>query len=152
MFQALAYGIISASGATIFQQLLLIVLGIEIFELNRLTPLLIFVAISEEIFKLIFIYQLGRRRGNFSDLFFSALFLGLGFSLMEISLKIWNSLEKGNFLWSDYLGVILLHILTAGIIGLFLERKWKPPVKILIGLTIASIIHLAYNALRIYLF
>ncbi len=151
--KAFFYGIISASGATIFQQIVAIVLGLEIIDTSRLTPLLIFLAISEEIFKFIFIYRLCLDEKGQKNIFWDSLFVGFGFSLLELTFKIWGEAENAiDFLRFDYLGIMLIHILTAGIIGFFLARKWPILMKISVGLGIALILHLAYNALVIYIF
>jgi len=150
MFKAFAYGIISACGTTVFQQFMLLILGLEIIDTSRLSYPLIFGAISEEIFKLLFILQLKKEKTE--KLFFQALMVGLGFSLLEVTFKIWSAWEEGAFIWKGYLGVILIHVLTSGIIGFFLEKKWNFTFKISIGLLIALTIHLAYNASQIYLF
>jgi len=149
---AIFYGIIAASGAAIFQQLILILLNIEIINTDRLTPLLIFGAMSEEIFKFLVIYKLSTEEENSWKLIVNSLFVGLGFSLIELTFKIWGNWQNIQTYFFDYLGIILIHLLTAVIIGYFLTLKKFPGRSILAGFIIALVFHLAYNSLQIYLF
>lgn len=146
------YGIVAASGATIFQQLILIILQIEIIDTTQLTPILVFGAFSEEIFKFLVIYKLANEEENSRKLILSSLFVGLGFSLVELTFKIWGHLENIRIYFSDYLGIVLIHLLTAVIIGYFLTLKKSLRFSLLVGFFSALALHLVYNSLQIYLF
>lgn len=152
MLKSFFYGIISASGVTIFQQIVLIVLGVEFIDTNQLSPLLIFGAFSEEIFKLLFIYKLRTETQNFKKMLFGSFLIGFGFSLVEITFKLLSNLESFGFSLNSYLGIVLLHILTAGIIGSFLTLKLPLCLRIILGTSLAFLLHLTYNYFQIYIF
>ena len=146
------YGIIAASGATILQQIVLLSLNVQIIDTSHLTGLLIFGAFSEEIFKFFVIYKLSQEETLTKNLVLNSLLIGLGFSLVELVFKIWGDLEivSANFL--AYLGIIFIHVLTAGTIGYFLSREKPAHWTIPAGIFLALLLHLAYNALLIYSF
>jgi len=150
IIRSLFYGIISACGAAIFQQLVLILMNIEFIETTQLTPLLIFGALSEEIFKLLFIFRLEFEK--YHRLIINSFMIGFGFSLLEIALKIFSISETEPIKWLNYLGIIFIHALTAGIIGFFAAKKWALINRIICGLLIALILHLTYNSIFIYIF
>ena len=152
MINSFFYGILSVAGATIFQQIILIVLEVEFIDTSYLSPLLIFGAISEEIFKFIFVYKLKTQTQNFKEIFFGSMLIGFGFSLVELTFKVWGDWKNLNYFLENYTGIILIHVLTAGIMGMLLTQKWPLAIRIFSGLSLAIILHLAYNALKIYIF
>ena len=149
MINAFFYGILSAFGATIFQQAVILILGIKIIDTSSLTPLLIFGATSEEIFKLIFIYKLRTQTQSLKGMLLGSILIGFGFSLVELTFKLWDNLNNFS---EDHLGIIFIHTLTAGVMGIFLAQKWSLTTRIFLGTSLAIILHLAYNALKIYIF
>lgn len=148
--KAFFYGVIAASGATVFQQLILIVLNIEIVATDHLTPLLIFGALSEEIFKFIVIYKIYIETESEKNLLINSWLVGFGFSIIELIFKIWGKLPDIRIFYPDYLGIIVIHMLTAVIIGYFLTLKKSKILSSLAGITLAFLIHLVYNTFKIY--
>ena len=150
--KAFFYGIIAASGATVFQQLILITLNIETVSTTSLTPLLVFGALSEELFKFIVIYKIYSETESRKSFLLNSLLIGFGFSLIELIFKIWDKLPTVQVFYADYLGIIIIHIITAGVIGYFLTLKNSKFLLSIIGITLAFLLHLAYNAFKIYRF
>jgi len=150
ILKSIFYGIFSAIGATIFQTVVVIILGVKTIDTNHLTSILIYFALLEELFKFIFIYKLGTETQNFKEIISGSLLIGLGFSLVELTFKTLENSE--NLLYLDYLGIILIHVLTAGIIGIFIAQKWNTYIKIILGIGTAFILHIIYNSLQIYIF
>lgn len=148
--QSFFYGIIAALGTVILQQIVLILFRVEIIDTSQLTPLLIFGALTEEIFKFIFIYKLAQTAQSNKNLIYSSLLVGLGFSLTELIFKLWENFQNIKINFFDYFGLVLIHLLTAGVIGLFLSLKKPLWIRIMSGILVAAILHLAYNAWKIY--
>jgi len=149
--KAFSYGIISAFGATFFQQIILILFNVETIDTSRLTPLLIFGAFSEEIFKFIFIYKLAKEEESRKKIILNSCLIGISFSLVELLFKLWG-MQNIKIDYFSYFGIFIIHILTAGIMGYFLTLKKGSAAFLVLGITVAVLIHLAYNALLIYLF
>ena len=150
--KAFFYGIIAAMGATIFQQLILIFFNIVIIDTSRLTPILIFGAISEEIFKFIFIYKLASEETFQKKIIINSLLLGSGFLTVELFFKLWGNLQAIQTDYLNYFVIAIIHTLTAGIMGYFITLKKSSITLLALGIALAILIHLAYNALIIYLF
>ena len=150
--KAFCYGIIAAFGATFLQLIALILLNVQIIDTSHLSALLVFGALSEEIFKLIVIYYLAKEKNFSQNIVLDSLLVGLGFSITELVFKIWGDVEiiRTNF-WA-YLGIVFIHLLTAGIMGWIFSVKKSAWSWVLFSLMLALTVHLAYNAVQIYYF
>ena len=99
----------------------------------------------EELLKALFIFKILSKEKNITR---NSFFLGLGFSLLEISLVYWNFRFGREFDLSGIIGIGIIHISTAVIIGYFLEKKTKSRIRSLLsGLILAFFTHSLYNIL-----
>ncbi len=141
--ESLFWGIIAALGALVLEFLITEVLQISF------PPSLSFAVIAagvEEILKYIVIAKRIKMLFEKKILIIASLLAGLSFAMVEAFLIY----EKIGAEWRRYYpniaGIILLHILTAGIIGYFAAtgdaKNWKMPAK---ALGAAFVIHLAFN-------
>lgn len=143
-------GIIAAGGALVIELCFLFFLtgGLPAGKLilGGLTPLLILAAGMEELSKFLVISRGLLREQDGKLIFPSALLVGFGFALFELFLK--SGLEiSGSFkLYSGMLGIILVHMLTAGLIGYLAGRLKEIRILHAAGIVLlAAALHLLYN-------
>lgn len=147
------FGIIAALGALVLELIFYIIFpGRETQQdyYNKITLFLFLVVAIEELLKVLIIYKSSEEFSNENDIFISSFFVGAGFSLIELFLKdldYESLLSLGNF------NIMLVHILTAGLAGFFISKQPVIKKSFLIKIwLLASLIHLSYNLLIIYLF
>ncbi|HRY82703.1 MAG TPA: PrsW family glutamic-type intramembrane protease [Candidatus Moranbacteria bacterium] len=115
------FGILTALAALVFENLIPIIFlktAVEAtspFDVYLLTAILI-----EELLKLISIWKISRISENQKNIFWLAVFFGLGFAFVEIFLNILNfNLE----FVLNYFGLFLIHTFTSTIYGLYFSKK-----------------------------
>ncbi len=141
--ESLFWGIIAALGALVLEFLIT-----EVFQISFPASLsfAVIAASAEETLKYLVIAKRIKMLFEKKFLILASLLAGLGFAMAEAFLIY----EKIGAEWQKYYpniaGIILIHILTAGIIGYFVAtgdaKNWKMPAK---ALGAAFIIHLAFN-------
>lgn len=152
-------GIITAFGA-LFLELLLFTffdlkIGAPYLFSNSLSWPIIFSAFLEEIVKFIVIFKVFKeilqKESEPKPVFFSSLFIGLGFSTTEIFFNLFNSQINRYFFWSDVIGLFTVHTTTLAILGFTLTKwpdlNWK---KFALLLPLVFLVHLIYNYIVIY--
>ncbi len=137
------WGIVAALGALVLEFLIT-----EVFQISLPASLsfAVIAAGAEETLKYLAIAKRIRTLFEKKYLILASLLAGLSFAMVEVFLIY----EKIGAEWQKYYpniaGIILLHILTAGIIGYFIAagdvKKWRVPAK---TLGTAFILHLAFN-------
>lgn len=113
----------------------------------------------EEFLKFFAIYLLVIRSPEFDEPIDGMIYMiaaALGFAAIENILVMFNTIPNGagtalNTLALRFIGATLLHALSSGIIGYFLAMSWffqeHKKKLIIIGLTIATFFHAAFNML-----
>jgi RsiW-degrading membrane proteinase PrsW (M82 family) len=137
--QAFFEGIIAALGALVLE-LSPPIFGLVLSETSLL--FFLFTASVEEIIKYAFIYNHYLKLESKEKIISSALFIGLSFALVDIFIKQLS--HRSTFL--PILGVFLVHIFTATLLGLYFGKKIKRPQFLnifLLSLNIA--LHFLYN-------
>lgn len=145
--EVIFWGIIAALGALVLEFLTMEVLQIS---LPASLSFAVIAAGVEEALKYMVIVKRIKMLFEKKFLILASLLAGLSFAMVETFLIY----EKIGTEWQKYYpniaGIILLHVLTAAIIGYFAAtgdtKNWKMPVKTL-GATF--IIHLAFNLLAL---
>ena len=145
-------GIIAAGGALVFELLSTSFFPAENFSISTLSVtvvvFLIIAAAIEEFFKLLVIYKsLFLKKNNDREFLSSALLLGLGFALTEIAVSNYFGLSGNPNLYLGILGIILVHTVSAGLIG-YLLLKIRAGIFTLLAVVLlaATLLHFAYNA------
>lgn len=150
--EVIFWGIIAALGALVLEFLIMSAIGGSalggVFQISLPASLsfAVIAAGAEETLKYLVIAKRIKMLFEKKFLILASLLAGLGFAIAETFLIY----EKIGVEWQKFYpniaGTILLHILTAGIIGYFAAagdvKNWKTPVK---ALGMAFIIHLAFN-------
>ena len=150
--QPIFLGAIAAGGALVFELLISSFFPAYDFSTAALSfnivIFLIIAAAIEEFFKLLVIYKgLFLQKSNAREFLSSALLLGFGFALAEIAISNYFSLSGNPNLYFGILGIILVHMLSAGSIGWFLLKIRAGIFPVLaIALLAATAFHFAYNA------
>lgn len=153
IIKAFIFGLLAALGALCVELIIsnsyFILSGknIESDYFNQLTIFLIIVVLIEETFKYLVLVKLYSAPTGQPPTILPAIFTGLGFSLVEIFLLNQNLFSTIINFDAKSFGLILLHILTASLIGLLLLRKNTSITKII---SLAAGLHLVYNLLVIY--
>lgn len=113
----------------------------------------------EEFLKFFAVYLLVIRSPEFDEPIDGMIYMiaaALGFAAIENILVMFNTIPNGtgtalNTLALRFIGATLLHALSSGIIGYFLAMSWffqeHKKKLIIIGLTIATFFHAAFNML-----
>ena len=159
--ESILWGILAATGALFLEVLISTLIPILFGPKKELVTdfssplsfiLIVFVLI-EEILKYLVIANRIEKFSYGRSLIANSLLVGLGFSLVELAL-IYGKFSANLNLFSELkeiIGLVLIHILTAGIIGYFVAickvGKYMTFIKVIIA---ASIIHFLYNALIIW--
>ena len=153
------WGIIAALGALFLELAALTLVGIffapqkeltldYFFSLNFFLPL---AAIAEETLKYAVI---ARRIEYFSfgrSVILNSFLVGLGFAAVEAFLIYTKEIPIINFFSLNLIEIMLMHILTAGIIGYYVAVQNPKKIKTyLAAVGIAASAHLGYNILIIY--
>jgi len=159
--ESILWGIIAAAGA-LFLGILISTLAPILFgpekELSMdfsspLSFILIVSVLIEEVFKYLIIANRIEKFSYGRSLIANSLLVGLGFSLVELALIYGKFSANPNpfFELKEMAGLVLIHILTAGIIGYFVAvcktGKYTTFTKAIIA---ASVIHFLYNTLIIW--
>ncbi|MFA7209384.1 MAG: PrsW family glutamic-type intramembrane protease [Parcubacteria group bacterium] len=149
------FGLLAASGALCVELLLsnlyyvAYVKDIATDYSTSLTIFLLIVVLIEEIFKYILLVKLYSAPESQSPKISMALVFGLGFSLVEILFSLSQTPPSyGAILGFQSLGAPLLHIATAGIIGMFILSSKNIRPALVIGTAFG--LHSTYNLLVIY--
>lgn len=146
-------GIIAALGALFLELILYLIFPEQETQqdyYNKITVFLFFVVAIEELLKVLMIYKNSRELSGENDIFISSFLVGVGFVLTELFLK--DSTGQ-SFFSSGNLNIILVHLLTAGLVGYFISQRPNPQKKFLIKIwLLAFFVHLLYNLLIIYIF
>lgn len=123
-------GIGAAFSALIFQTIATILLPslANSASLEKIGFFMFLVIFIEEFVKFILLWKISQDPKKQKDIFWSAIILGSGFAVAEISLNILNNNLLDLNLFLSYLGLFLLHIFTTSIYGLYLSKKEKPPI------------------------
>lgn len=162
------FGVIAALSALFLELVLVSAMGnaqemLYVFFV-QVTPLLFAVVLMEEAFKFIFIYKsCSDLRSGFEEtadldaipkkIFFASIYIGLGFSFVEILVVSFNFFLGRSFsqLVLPALGIIAVHIATSATMGYLLARSRSVnPVLILKIFAAAVFLHIFYNLLVIY--
>lgn len=115
---------------------------------NQLTLFLVFVVFLEEACKYFLLYKFYLDSKNTMTLS-HAIYFGLGFAFIEVFLAFFNMTvaKEAAYLDLGVIGVLMLHIATAGFIGYFILSNKHSLIKITI---VAFSLHMAYNLMVIY--
>lgn len=163
-------GIIAALGALVLELIVLVIISISADYGMELTPenlfsldiipktlsifnyLLLSSVVIEESLKYIMIAKKVEKFSLDRGIVLNSFLVGLGFALVEVML-IYEKISSGTveFFYQNITEIILIHILTAGIIGYFVATRNPRKIKTFIKpITIAVFFHLLYNFLVIY--
>ncbi len=153
------WGIIAALGALLLELIFLTLATIfsssqkeltleHLFSLGYLLPL---AAIAEEILK----YTVIAKRIDFfsfgRSVILNSFLVGLGFAAVEALLIYIKEIPAVSFFSWNLIEIMLLHILTAGIIGYYVAVQNPKKIKTIFkAVGIAAAAHLGYNILMIY--
>lgn len=159
--ESILWGIIAAAGALflgiLISTLVPILLGPGKELSMDFSPPLNFILIAsvlmEEIFKYLVIANGIEKFSYERSLIANSLLVGLGFSLVELALIYGKFPANPNpsFELKNIAGLVLIHILTAGIIGYFVAvRKTGKHITFIKAIIIAFAIHFFYNALIVW--
>jgi len=152
--QSFFLGIFGAIGALILEVAVLSfftpisstseIISREISSSNYLFFLAIFI---EELFKYILIVKVVSKISEKKNMVMNSLFLGAGFSILELLSFYWNYRNGIDFDPLAALGIIVLHISTAVIIGYSMSKNIFPAS--FFGFFASLAVHSAYNVLGI---
>ncbi|HPN96879.1 MAG TPA: PrsW family glutamic-type intramembrane protease [Candidatus Moranbacteria bacterium] len=117
---------------------------------SQLSKLLVISVLVEEIFKYAVIYKSFYALEKRKDIIINSLFLGLGFSAIEIALNIINNQNFDSFLFLLLAGIMFVHILTAGFSGYLLSKKSGVYFTAIRATLVNVIVHFSYNLAIIY--
>ena len=135
-------GIIAALGALVLE-LSPAIFGFTLSEASLF--FILFTASVEEIIKYVFIYNRYLKTKAGEKILLSAIFIGLGFALVDTSMKY---LSDGKNTTLPIVGIFLIHLLTAALLGLFFWKKNQKTLCIGIPFVILNILlHFLYNFL-----
>lgn len=152
-------GIITALGALFLELLVFTFFNLKIGSAysysSSLNLTIIFSVFLEESVKIIILFQIlkkiiqeGAKRKH---IFLSAVMAGLGFSVLEIFLNLFNSQINRYLSWSDVAGLLIVHTATFAILGYILAKKTDLSFsKFALFLPAVFLFHLFYNSLVIY--
>lgn len=115
--------------------------------------ILIVSILTEETFKYLVIFNRIEKFSYGRMLIINSFWVGLGFSLVELTLIYGKFSVNLNmtFELKEIIGLILIHILTAGIIGYFTAvHKIRKHITFIKAIVAASTIHFFYDALIIW--
>lgn len=141
-------GIGAAFSALIFQTIATIILPSlnNSDYLEKIGFFLFLVIFIEEFVKFILLWKISQDLKNQKNIFWSAIILGSGFAVTEISLNIFNNNLLDLNLFLSYFGLFLLHVFTSSIYGLYLSKKEKPPIwSTLTIFTLGYFFHFLFN-------
>jgi hypothetical protein len=159
-FKSLFYGVLAAFAALVLQIIFKIIFfSEESAPANLASPglviapvMIIFAAISEEIIKYSLIYRLYVESEGRTNIIKNAIFLGLGFSLVELTFNLIQSNSWLNITNVYFWGLLLVHLTTVCIYGYIIQRHTKINAAFLIIVLLLVIgFHLAYNFSVLYL-
>jgi hypothetical protein len=110
---------------------------------SQILLMLLPLAVIEELMKYIGIRKLWEITDAKASIIFLSLFVGIGFSSVEIALNI---VKHGAVLPFPFLGVISIHVATTFLLGLsFLFRNKIQYLVSFVALLLAILLHLGYN-------
>ena len=142
------WGILGALGALIIESLIAIIFdSLQSGVFLKTSWLMPTGVLIEEMFSLALVgkfFLITRHKASF---FSTALFFGLGFSLMEITFNILSSSSFSGNIFFSYLGLLLIHTATAGLFGYYFSKNNSGHFKfsgVLFFLS-ALLSHLAFN-------
>lgn len=125
--------------------------GLEIFGINIIfIGMLTLLAFIEESSKYLLIAKKIENFSHGKSVIVNSLFLGFGFSFVDIILFRSNYASPQSLLHIPILEVILLHALTAGIIGYFIGVASSSKKIFLRVIPLVVILHLSYNLFIIH--
>lgn len=143
-------GMIAAGGALVFELLITGFFPAYDFSTAAISlNIIIFLAVAaaiEEFFKLLVVYKaLFLQKNNAREFLFSALLLGLGFSLAEVAISNYFGLPGSLDLYLGILGIILVHTILAGLMGYLLLKTSAKSAALMTILFTAVLLHFSYN-------
>ncbi|MFA4818031.1 MAG: PrsW family glutamic-type intramembrane protease [Parcubacteria group bacterium] len=144
-------GVIAAGGALVFELLFSSFFPTYDFSAAALSfDIIIFLIIAaaiEEFFKLLVIYKsFFLQKNNGREFLSSALLLGLGFALAEITISNYFGLSENPNLYFGILGIFLVHMLSAGLIGyLLIKIRARIFTALALVFLAATALHFTYN-------
>lgn len=159
--ESIFWGIIAAIGALFLGILISTLVPIlsgpgKELSMDFSSPLnyvLIISVLTEEVFKYLVIAHRIEKFSYGRSLIINSLLAGLGFSLVELAL-IYGKFSPNlnlSFKLTEIIGLVLIHILTAGIIGYFVAiREAGKCATFIKAAAVAFIIHFFYNTLIIW--
>ena len=120
-------GISAAFAALIIQTLLVILFPslVDLASLEKIGYLMMIAVLTEEILKFALIWKIFNNFKEQISIFTSALVLGFGFATTEIILNLFNNPLLTSELFFSYLGLLLIHLLTAAFYGCYFSQKGK---------------------------
>ncbi|MCX6761775.1 MAG: hypothetical protein NTY33_02940 [Candidatus Moranbacteria bacterium] len=140
-------GIIAALGALVLE-LTPPVFGLAMSETALV--FLLFTASVEEIIKFAFIYNHYLELSVKEKILADAVFIGFGFALVDIVSK---QISLGKNTLGPLAGILLVHLITTTLLGLFLWRKNQKPLPLSLLIVILNILlHFSYNFLLLRYF
>lgn len=140
--QAFFEGIIAAIGALVLE-LSPSIFGLVFSETSF--SFVLFTASVEEIIKFAFVYNHYLKLSLKQKILSGAIFIGLGFALVDILLKQ-LAYERSTLL--PIAGILLVHLTTTVFLGLFFWRKNQKPISLSFLIVLLNIfLHLCYNLL-----
>lgn len=101
----------------------------------------------EEFLKFILIVRVISRTSAAKNITLNSLFLGAGFSILELASLYWNYRNGASLEPLAVWGIMIIHISTAMIIGYFASKKSFP--SLLFGYFASFAVHSAYNILGV---
>lgn len=141
IIQAFFEGIITALGALVLELSVLAIFNLNSAESSLIT--LFICVILEEIMKYAIIYNHYLKSKYREKIIYSAIFIGLGFSAMELFLK---QLDYQKTITLPILGIFLIHMITSSIVGFFLWKKCtQTTITATILIILNTLIHFFYN-------
>jgi len=151
------YGILAAFSALVLET----IFGILTFNdrdtderIFAISILMIFLAaVTEETLKYIFIRKTYLEMEDQAKIISLSLILGLSFSSVELFSNLLKNNSLNNLTNIYFWGVLLLHLVTSGFIGLAFLKSEKKGITFSVTILVSVIIiHLSYNAAVLYLF
>ncbi len=124
---------------------------ISVDLINHLTYSLLIIVFIEEFSKYIVVKKISRHNQFSKNIFSTTLLMGLGFSIVEIIFNSFSQLTLALTLIIPYLGLLLIHTVTLGILGYYFSSKSHPILifDFLIFLAI-FLLHLLFNLAIFY--
>lgn len=150
--KSLFLGILAASGALVLELTVLFFVQKEI-EINFSLEAILFLsslAFIEELMKFLVVYESSQKLNSLKQAIKNAFFIGLGFSISELILKI-LSFREDVFLENS--AAFIFHIFSSLLFGFLLFKKEKASFLYLGGIVfLIMLLHLLFNLFMVFIF